>query len=320
MGTERARADALAARLREWHALAPAATAAAPVDADAAARLRSLGYTAAPSPPQAKRFTPADDPKRLADLDRRYEEALTLTGAARYADAARLLHGVIADRPDFAVAYLNLASVYIAGGDPRRAAALLEDAAKRGVTNAELQGRLGSAYLAAGDLRRAASTLEPIARPEVPGGLEAMNTLAVVLTEQKRHDRARRLLSDVVARSPGSATTWSNLGLLELSAGRPADAARAFERAVAADPRLGQAWNGLGAARSRSDPAAAIEAWKHAIELEPRNYDVLFNLAVLLREQGREVEARPYVERFVREAPPERYAKDVAVLRGWLGR
>jgi arylsulfatase A-like enzyme/Tfp pilus assembly protein PilF len=315
-----ARAKTLAARLAEWHALAPPAAAAAPIDADAAARLRALGYTASQAQqPRRKRYTSADDPKRLLDLDRRYEQALTLTGARRYGEAARLLQSVVNDRPDFMVAYLNLASVYIAGGDPKPAVALLENAARRGITSSELQGRLGAAYLASGDLHRAVATLEPIARPDLPGGLEGMNTLAVALTQQGRYERARELLTGVLARSPRSATTLSNLGLLELSARRPDEAARAFEQAVAADPALGQAWEGLGAARSGSDPAGAIEAWKRAVEIEPRNYDVLFNLSVMLREQGRAAEARPYIERFVRNAPPERYSKDIALMRSWLG-
>ena len=216
------------------------------------------------------------------------------------------------------MAYLNLASVYLAAGDPKSAVALLERAAERGVTSSELRGRLGSAYLASGDPKRAAAALESIAKPDVPGGLEAMNTLAVALSELGQHDRARRLLADVLARSPRSATTWSNLGLTELAARRPAEAAHAFEQAVAADPQVGQAWDGLGAARAQSDPAGAIEAWKHAVDLEPRNYDVLFNLAVMLRQQGRADEARPYVERFVREAPPERYARDIEMMRAWV--
>ena len=70
----------------------------------------------------------------------------------------------------------------------------------------------------------------------------------------------------------------------------------------------------------QSDPAGAIEAWKRATELEPRNYDVLFNLAAVLHDAHRDAEARPFVERFVREAPPERYARDIAMLRGWLAR
>jgi tetratricopeptide (TPR) repeat protein len=315
------RAGMLARRLSDWPLQAQAAARPVPLDPDAAARLRALGYTSSQTRPvDRKRFTSADDPKRLLDLDRRYERALTLTGDRKYGEAAALLQGVIAERSDFAVAYLNLASVFIAAGQPQRATALLEAAARQGVTNSELQGRLGAAYLAAGDARRAAAALEPIARPDVPGGLEAMNTLAIAMSESGRYDRARSLLTDVLAHAPRSATTWSNVGLLELRAGRPADAARAFTQAVDADPRLAQAWEGLGAARARSDPAGAIDAWKKAVELEPRNYDVLFNLGVLLREAGRTDEARPHLERFVREAPADRYARDIATVRGWLAK
>src|SRR5262245_18395528 len=140
------------------------------LDVDEAARLRALGYTAGGQRREPRNtYTSADDPKRLLDLDRRYERALALTGDRQFAEAASLLQGVVAERPDFTVAYLNLASVYIAGGDPRRAVALIEDAAKRGVTSPELQGRLGAAYLSLGDFNRATETLTPIARPDVPG-------------------------------------------------------------------------------------------------------------------------------------------------------
>src|SRR5262245_10939233 len=168
------------------------------LDVDEAARLRALGYTAGGQRREPRNtYTSADDPKRLLDLDRRYERALTLTGDRQYAEAASLLQGVIAERPDFTVAYLNLASVYIAGGAPQRAVALIEESAGRGQMPPELQGRLGAAYLSLGNLDRAVAALTPIARPDVPGGLEAMNSLAIALTEQRHFDRARRLLNDV---------------------------------------------------------------------------------------------------------------------------
>jgi len=62
----------------------------------------------------------------------------------------------------------------------------------------------------------------------------------------------------------------------------------------------------------------AIDAWRRAIALAPDDYDVLFNLAILLHQQRRDEEARPYVERFVRDAPPARYASDIATLRALL--
>jgi protein O-GlcNAc transferase len=217
------------------------------------------------------------------------------------------------------VAYLNLASVLIAGSQPRDAVAVLQQAGARGSDSTEIQGRLGAAYLAAGDLKRAKATLEPVADPSLAGGLEALNSLGVVLTQTGDHDRARRAFARVLERSPHAATTWNNLGLLELSDRRVDQAARAFEQAVAADPRFAQAWEGLGAARVGSDPSGGVDAWRRALELEPRNYDLLFNVGVLLHDRGRAAEARPYLERFVREAPTDRYARDIATFRAWLG-
>ena len=317
------RADALAKRLSEWPPpSAPASAAkASPIDPDAAARLRSLGYTAEQAPNAGrKRYTSADDPKHLMDLDRRYERALTATGEGHYTEAATLLQSVVAERPDFTVAYLNLASVFIAAGQPKRAAMLIEEAATHGVTSSELQGRRGAAYLASGEPARAATVLEPIAGAAGPGQFDAMNTLGIALQQLGRYDRARQLFAAVLAQWPRSATTWSNLGLLELSVRHTDDAVRAFAEAVAADPRLGQAWQGLAAARAPRDPTGAVDAWRHALELEPGNYDLLFNLAVTLRDQGQAAEARPYAERFVREAPAAQYGRDIAVLRAWLAR
>jgi len=322
IGTDAARAAALGQKLTAWPSPS-AATAATrpPLDPDAAARLRSLGYTASQRAPDGrKRFGPADDPKRLLDVDRRYEQALTLTGERRYAEAAALLRGVVADRPDFTVAYSSLASVLIAGGQPREAVAVLQQATSRGIDAREIQGRLGSAYLAAGDLKRAQAALEPVSDPALAGGLEALNSLGVVLTQTGQHERARRAFNTVLERSPHAATTWNNLGLLELADRRVDQAARAFEQAVAADPRFGQAWEGLGASRVAADPAGAVEAWRRALELEPRNYDLLFNIAAVLHDHGRTSDARPYIERFVREAPADRYQREIATFRAWLAK
>ncbi|MDQ3486601.1 MAG: hypothetical protein M3468_02580 [Acidobacteriota bacterium] len=44
----------------------------------------------------------------------------------------------------------------------------------------------------------------------------------------------------------------------------------------------------------------------------------MFNLGILLGQSGRRDEARPYLERFVREARPARYSADVAEIRRLL--
>jgi arylsulfatase A-like enzyme/tetratricopeptide (TPR) repeat protein len=312
------RVGALKKTLSKWDALSlNSGAAAGKLDAKASARLRSLGYAATARPTPKRAFTPDDDPKRLLDLDRRYQRALALTGEGNVGEAATLLRSVIGERRDFAVAYTGLASALIGAGRAREAVAVLEEAKAHGMETPETQVRLASAYLAADDPARASAVLEPlVARGD--GGLESVNTLAVALSQLGRLDRARGLYQAVVRQSPASATTWNNLGLLEMAARRPEEAAKAFERAVQADAKLGLAWQGLGAARAASNPRVAIDAWIQAEKLLPRDYDLLFNLAVLLHEEGRTAQARPYMERFVREAPPGRYARDIAAFRTWL--
>jgi tetratricopeptide (TPR) repeat protein len=64
--------------------------------------------------------------------------------------------------------------------------------------------------------------------------------------------------------------------------------------------------------------AEAVERWRRAVDLDPRDYQTLFNLGVTLRGQGRAEEARPYLEAYLRAAPPALEARDIARVRGWL--
>ena len=116
---------------------------------------------------------------------------------------------------------------------------------------------------------------------------------------------------------PEPGTTWA------CSSCRPGGttaAAEAFRQAVAADPDYGDAWQGLGAALADRDRAGAIEAWRRAEPLLPHDYDLLFNLAVALADSGRAAEALPHVDRFLAEAPPSRYGRDLAQMRALRAR
>src|SRR5262249_1873604 len=141
--------------------------------------------------------------------------------------------------------------------------------------------------------------------PELPADL------AVVYAAIGRVAEARALFRDLLAKDPSAATTWYNLGLLELNNRRPAAGAEAFRHAVDVDPGYGEACLALGAALVDTDRAAAVSAWQHAEKLRPADYDLLFNLGMVLADTNRPGDALPYLERFVREAPRDRYARDV---------
>jgi tetratricopeptide (TPR) repeat protein len=65
---------------------------------------------------------------------------------------------------------------------------------------------------------------------------------------------------------------------------------------------------------------AAIEHWKAAVAADPANFYALYNVAIQLVADGRRDEARPYLERFARTAPPAFYAADIRRVQAMLAR
>jgi len=105
-----------------------------------------------------------------------------------------------------------------------------------------------------------------------------------------------------------------------LQSGAPPAAADAFRHAVQREPAYGEAWHALGSALVDTDRHAAVEAWRRAEQLLPGNYDLLFNLGMVLADGDFSTEALPYLRRFVREAPSSRYADDIARVRSTIAR
>ena len=287
------------------------------LDAEAAGRLRSLGYATGTAPKRP--ITAADDPKRLVALNEQFNTALTAFDQGRSREALSALLAVLRERPDFVAARTSAATVLMAEGDPRAAVRLLEDGLAGSDSSPDLLARLGRARQAAGDLRGAAAALER-ARSAGDASPDVVVDLAIVDAARGRADAARALFEELLARAPSSATTWYNLGLLELQQKRPAEAATAFRRATAIEPEYGDAWQALGASLATTDRHGAIDAWRKAERLLPRDYDLLFNLGMLLADSDAPAAAIPYLERFASEAPRDRYARDIPQVQAVLAR
>jgi Flp pilus assembly protein TadD len=301
---------------------APAASApAASGDAASERRLRSLGYVAAsPAPPAgagAGPFTDADDPKRLVALSERFNSGLTSFTEGRAAEALQAFEAVLAARPDFTLARTSAATVLIAEGRAADAARLLRAAPAPLDGAPEVQAKLGQALRASGDLRGAATALER-ARAAGYANPELLNDLGGVYAGLGRVGDARAAFSALLERDPDAAEVWHNLGVLELTAGQAGAAASAFRRATAIAPARADAWEGLGASLIQTDRVAAVEAWRRAERLAPGNYDLLFNLGMVLADGPTPAEAQPYLSRFLREAPRARYARDLPVVEARL--
>ncbi len=66
--------------------------------------------------------------------------------------------------------------------------------------------------------------------------------------------------------------------------------------------------------------AAAIQHFARAVRRDAGNYDALYNLATELANDGQIESARPYLEQFVRTAPPAFYARDIQRIQALLHR
>ena len=307
----------LAATLRAYNAPAPGERVAeAP---DAAARLRALGYVSG-NVPAKTRYTEADDPKRLVELDQAIHDAVAAVSAGRPGDAVAIYQRVISRRPDMAIAYRHLAFIEAQRGNISGAIDVLHRALGRGVTDPRLVTQLGEALVDAGRVSQGIQLLEPGAG-EPNAEAEALNALGIAYARAGRADDARRVFERVLAVDPASTVPLENLGMLALERGDLAAARQRFDQAIAADPRSSRAHAGAGAVALRAgNRQTAIDAWTRAVQLDARNFDALYNLGTTLARAGQTAAARPYLEQFLRTAPPAFYAKDLKQVESLLQR
>jgi arylsulfatase A-like enzyme len=275
--------------------LASAGTPIAPtsMDADAEARLRSLGYVVGSSPRPARASTAADDPKRLVHLNAALDDAMAAWSGGgpgspgNVAEAINILRRVVQERPDLTIAYDRLAFMLRATGRLSEAVAVLDEAARAGHADPALLRSLGALLRDSGDLRRSASVLEAIVNQNsahLQGGgqsadLQTIDSLGQTYTRMHRARDAEAMFRKVLTASPSSAATWNNLGVLYLSENRGAEAIDALSRAVAINPALAGAHNGLGVAFAREgDLKRAVDEWREALRIRPDFEDPRANL------------------------------------------
>jgi Tfp pilus assembly protein PilF len=97
-----------------------------------------------------------------------------------------------------------------------------------------------------------------------------------------------------------SAEVHNNIGLISLEQGRPDDAVREYQRAIALDPKYVKAHNNLGVVYMRMNrPGDAAAEFRVALSIESRNVESIVNLALLQKAAGRPAEARDLLRRAV---------------------
>jgi len=183
------------------------------VGADAASRLRSLGYVGGGVTSQTAEG-PRPDPKDRVEIAARM--AYVISGEAQGREAIDLLEAVLRDDPQNPQAHLRLGYAWLDQRNCARATPHLRAAMAAALPSADPYLGLASCYAAAG-----------------------------------RPDAAMDLLRQADQVEPENPVVAANLGLLALDLGRAAEAVRDLTRAVDRDPDLHQARFGLARALAR---------------------------------------------------------------------
>ena len=289
------------------------------LSADARQRLQALGYVASSAESAPRIYTDADDPKTLIGPANDLDRALASFKAGSDRAAIASVVGIVQAHPGFTTAYGVLASMQRDSGDLRGAIETLEQVMRRGIADQSTMVVLGGYLQEAGELPQAAQLLEAVVASH-PDYADAYNSLGVVYSRLGKHDPAQAAFRKVLEMDPTSATAYENLGVDAIAAGKLAEAEDHLSHALELDPRLARAHNALAAVLLRQGRRAdALDHWRKALQLDPRLYDALFNLGTSLYAHDRQ-QARPYLERFVAEAPPARYQADIARVRQMLSR
>ena len=153
----------------------------------------------------------------------------------------------------------------------------------------------GNAVLVTGDLSGAAAMYRE-ALDAYPRHLEANYALGLVVQQLGIDTRAAEMLfRRTLKLSPAHAAAHSSLGdvLMDSSENRTAEALATFTRALALNPELPDALNGLGVAfKETGHSAQAIDLFDRLIRLQPNNQDAIINRALLDANAGRAHAAR----------------------------
>jgi len=281
-------------------------------------KLHALGYLAGGAGSTKQRYTAEDDPKRLIDVDTRTRDVLRLYREGDIEGALALCRENIRQRPDMPLAYLHLAYLERARGNIGGAVVAAHKAFELRPLDAESVSLYAVYLTEAGRPKEAAEVLAPYMTAVQPD-LDVLTARGMALASLGRREEALKTFERARASDPSNARVLANIGTVYLMAGDLPHARQAFEAALDVDPGVARAHNSLGVIAAREGRTdEAIERWRRAVALDPRDYQTLFNLGVTLRKAGREAEARPYLESYLKAAPPALEGRDIARVRTWL--
>ena len=307
--------DSLRRLRKRFLELPTATTERAAIGSEEAAKLRSLGYLTGSGELKVS-YGPADDPKTLIGVDQTLHTINDLCEREKCGEALPIARRVVAENPKMKLGYLHLAMTLRCVGDLEGVLRAFEKASANGVGGESVDRQRAMLLSELGRPKQALAVLRPYAESEEP---ETLNALGIALADGGRPADALPVYARVIELDPTNAIAYQNTGISLLMLNRAEEARQNLEAAIRLGKRHARAWNALGVAWMRlGEPKKAIEAWKTCLEMNPEQYDALYNIGRVAGQLGDWKTARKALESFVKVAPPKEFGKDLAEVRGAL--
>jgi Flp pilus assembly protein TadD len=115
-----------------------------------------------------------------------------------------------------------------------------------------------------------------------PDDAEIQATLGLIYIKSGQPAQAETCFRRVLTKDPERAEILADLAAALQEQGKQPEAEEALRQAVRMDPELVQAWFNLGIQLSPSDPVEAVACFRRAQELNPEDWEIKSNLAMLL--------------------------------------
>ncbi|PWT92306.1 MAG: hypothetical protein C5B54_03740 [Acidobacteria bacterium] len=286
------------------------------VDEETAERLKALGYTSPGTGNQKNKFGPADDPKNLIAVQTDEQTALSYLENGDHEKAINALKALLVKHPRYAPAYLDAAMIESSLGDPATAAISLEDAHKHGISSPSLDALLGLYLSQSGQKEQAIQELQK-AVASFPDCVECWNNLGITYSSSGRVADARAAFENSRKIDPSNAVALTNLGVLDLAEQKYDLAIQNLQQALSrkADDT---AYTALGIAYAqKEDWSNAIRAWEEGLNANPKNFDLMWNLALTYQKRNPK-RARELLLEFQSSAPQQKYKEHLMKIPSLL--
>ena len=283
-------------------------TAAIPaVDEETRAKLASLGYVA-PAPVADRADRP--DPRVMAPLFRKFEEATWALNGSRPQDALPMLQSLVSADPRNSIFRQTLARALRQQGRLEPAIQLYREAVALTPADPEAWYNLATALQEGGHAKEAGIAIREALRRDARRP-EAHNALGIAEAAEGNVSGAEAEFRAALALDARNARSWNNLGNVLRATNRLDEARQAYERAMAIAPDYADPLNGLGVIDVQQDrPRDAIARFDAALRLAPDYYEAQLNRGIALKLAGeREAAARQF-EHLLRVLPRSREYDD----------